>query len=388
MARPRTQLGTAGKVTVVAQVKDPDGRWVAAPAGTKPQRWRARTRFRDSDGQLRDVERFAPTKGKAETMLKVAIRDRVTPTRGSGMLRTDMAFKDAGKVWLAQVERPDSGKSQRSRELYRYMYERHVAQGSVANLTLREVNQVRVLRTYLQGVADGHGTGSAKTTRSVVSGILRMAVEDGVLDRNALRDVRPAKASKPKRETDRDTTRALTLEERAHLIAVATGHERAQHLDVSDLIAYMAGVGCRISEALGQQWADVDLQAGTVHIRGTKTASSDRVLTLAPWLVQRLQDRADRLGTSGLLFPSPGLLDTTKRRDLRNVHRVFREVLDEAGLPWATPHSLRRTVASIIDANGLSVAEAADYLGHGDAGMTARVYLGRKSTTARAAAVL
>lgn len=94
------------------------------------------------------------------------------------------------------------------------------------------------------------------------------------------------------------------------------------------------------------------------------------------------------MGTEGLVFPSPGTSRSGEPRDRRNVARVFREVLDEAGYPWATPHTLRRTVASLIDQSGLSVAEAADYLGHCDAAMTARVYLGRRSTTARAACVL
>ncbi len=352
----------------------------------KPERWRARTKYRDDDGVLREVAKFAPTKARAQAQLKAAIAERSTPTRGSGALRADMSLTDAGEVWLEQVERPDSGLAASTQAQYRDAYRRLVVGGSVAGLTLREVNRVPVLRRYLQGVADAHGTGSAKTARSVLSGILGMAVGDGVLDANAMREVRPVKGHR--KDTDRNTERALTREERDHLVKVADEHERAQHLDVSDLVAYMAGVGCRISEALGQRWDDLDLTDGVVRIRGTKTTGSDRVLTLAPWLVARLAERAERIGTSGLVFPSPGIADTSTPRDRRNVARVFREVLDAAGFPWATPHTLRRTVATLIDQAGLSVAEAADYLGHADASMTARVYLGRKSTTARAAGVL
>lgn len=385
MARARTQLGTAGAVSLTGQVRE-GGRWVTAPEDMKPERWRARTKYRDDDGVLREVAKFAPTKARAQAQLKAAIAERSTPTRGSGALRADMSLTDAGEVWLEQVERPDSGLAASTQAQYRDAYRRLVVGGSVAGLTLREVNRVPVLRRYLQGVADAHGTGSAKTARSVLSGILGMAVGDGVLDANAMREVRPVKGHR--KDTDRNTERALTREERDHLVKVADEHERAQHLDVSDLVAYMAGVGCRISEALGQRWDDLDLTDGVVRIRGTKTTGSDRVLTLAPWLVARLAERAERIGTSGLVFPSPGIADTSTPRDRRNVARVFREVLDAAGFPWATPHTLRRTVATLIDQAGLSVAEAADYLGHADASMTARVYLGRKSTTARAAGVL
>ena len=61
---------------------------------------------------------------------------------------------------------------------------------------------------------------------------------------------------------------------------------------------------------------------------------------------------------------------------------------DDSGLPWATAHSLRRTVASDIDRAGLGVVIAADVLGHADPSMTARVYLGRKTDTSSAAKAL
>ena len=70
------------------------------------------------------------------------------------------------------------------------------------------------------------------------------------------------------------------------------------------------------------------------------------------------------------------------------VARLFRQMLDDAGFPWATPHTFRRTVATLLDEAGLPIALAANQLGHADPAMTARVYLGRKASTAAAGAVL
>lgn len=385
MARPRTSLGTAGSVKTLGQV-NLEGRWVAAPAGTKPTRWRAKTRFRDADGVLREVERFAATKGKAETALKAALVKRSTPTKGE-VLRADMSVTDAGEVWLAQVDRPDSNLSDNTRAQYRAAFGRHVVGSSIAGLSLREVNRVPVLRKYLQTVADEHGTGSAKTARSVVSNIIGMAVGDGVLDFNATREVRPAQARITK-ATQRDTRRALTRDERAHFMATADSHAPTEHLDVSDLAAFMAALGVRISEGLGQRWADVNLEAGTVLVRGTKTSASTRLLHMPSWLTERLRERSKTRGAEGLVFPSPGTNDRDKPRDRRNVARAMRAILDAAGLPWATPHSLRRTVATLLDEAGQPIALAANVLGHADPAMTARVYLGRKGSTSAAAEVL
>jgi hypothetical protein len=44
----------------------------------------------------------------------------------------------------------------------------------------------------------------------------------------------------------------------------------------------------------------MDLEASSVHIRGTKTRASDRRLTLPVWLVDRMKSRVDRFGDDGV----------------------------------------------------------------------------------------
>jgi integrase len=370
---------------IVGQIQEA-GRWVTVADDMKPMRYRARVKFRDSDGILRDVERYAPTKAKAQTLLKAALADRRAPTRGD-YLRSETILTRAGELWLAQVDRPDSGLSDNTRRQYRDSFNRYVKGSSIAGLTLREVNRVPVLRAYLQGVADEHGTGAGKTARSVLSGIIGLAVTDGVLELNAVRNLRPAKSSKPK-ATVRDTRRAMTRDERELLIKTADNHEPTEHLDVADVLAFMAGTGVRISEALGQRWEDVRFDDATVFVRGTKTAHAERLLSLPPWLIERLQDRAVKTGKVGLVFPSPFSQDRDKPRDRRNVARSLRLIFDAAGLPWATPHALRRTVATLLDEAGVPIAVVADQLGHADPSMTARAYLGRHGDLSAAASVL
>jgi hypothetical protein len=58
MARPRTPLSSYGAILAVE---------------VEPGKWRARTRYRFDDGKLRQVERFAPSRAKAETKLKQAL---------------------------------------------------------------------------------------------------------------------------------------------------------------------------------------------------------------------------------------------------------------------------------------------------------------------------
>jgi integrase len=60
----------------------------------------------------------------------------------------------------------------------------------------------------------------------------------------------------------------------------------------------------------------------------------------------------------------------------------------KAGFEWATSHVLRKTVASILDSNGLSAREIADQLGHARPSITLDRYMGRKSANDRGAKAL
>lgn len=74
-------------------------------------------------------------------------------------------------------------------------------------------------------------------------------------------------------------------------------------------------------------------------------------------------------------------------RDRRNVTKHIGKRMDEAGVPWATSHTFRRTVATWMDEAGAPLAEIASQLGHANVNVTAE-YLGRRTAPSRAAAVL
>ncbi len=63
--------------------------------------------------------------------------------------------------------------------------------------------------------------------------------------------------------------------------------------------------------------------------------------------------------------------------DATNLAHWVRQVLADAGFPWAIPHTFRRTVATLLHEAGIPLASIADQLGHADPTMTMSVYLGR-----------
>ena len=418
MGRRRLEIGERGEIDVTPQRRGEDGKWKRAPSPRTAERWRARCRVRGVNGVLEEISRFSRRRQDAVRALEEAVSERLDGE--THVISGTTPLLSFGDVWLKQIARTDSRLSQTTVDYYRQTYWRHVAasESAIRGLTLTQVNNPMRLRAFLQSVADDHGTSSAKVVKSVVSGILNLAVESGVLSSNAMRQIRPVESQSP-REITRDRRRALTREERATVMNLADKQARAETLDpratrkreaVADLVAFMIGTGVRVGEARGLRWEHVDLEHGYVRLHGTKTKGSRRRLDLPEWLVQRLRDRVTRMsdhlaraaihakgtpdrpraaviesyraamllvGREGLVFPAPASLDAERAWDESNASNALRTLLDDAGLDWAVPHSFRRTVATVLGESGVPLAQIADQLGHADPSLTAPVYLGR-----------
>jgi len=358
--------------------------------------WRARCRYRAYDGTVHDVTRWAKTRRDAEAKAKDALAD----LRSGGPdapLKPSMPFPDAGAYWLTQAKRPDANKSARTIEAYEGAWNRYLAgEGcQLRGLSLAQANNVQMVLAVLQGVADKNGSGAAKMARTVLSSIFEMAVLRGVLEANAAKSVGVVKATTPK-QSKRDKRRSLTADQRGDVIEAADARAAAARdprsvrkwQTVADLVAFLAGTGVRISEARLLRWESLNLETGVVQIEGTKTVSSRRTLNVPEWLRVRLTARAERVGQSGYVFAAPALgageySDHDKAEagqapmDASNLAGWIREVLDDAGLSWATSYTFRRTVATMLHENGAPLVRIADQLGHANPTMTANVYLGR-----------
>lgn len=394
MGRRALGLGERGEVEVTPQRRDEQGKWKTAPSGRGAERWRARCYYRGYDGVQRDLSRVARTKPKALAALEVAFAERLNSV-GDVQMTATMPLVKAGELWLAGIRRTDSGLAPRTVEDYGRTFARYIDKpgASIHGLSLAEANNTQRLRAFLQAVADQHGTGAAKITRSVLMGILNLAVDNGTLNANALRNVRPIASQAPKALPEgrepRDTTRALTREERAALLAYADERAaeepalpqtRRKRQTAADLVAFMMGTGVRVTEARSLRWEDVELTAGGALVRGTKSRHSRRRVDFPDWLAERLRVRAERAGTSGYVFASPHFVGEGERIwDQSNAAKTLAELFAGAGLSWATPHSLRRTVATLAHQGGAPLVAIADQLGHADPSMTARIYLGRDS---------
>lgn len=183
---------------------------------------------------------------------------------------------------------------------------------------------------------------------------------------------------------------ALTAEELRDLLAKLRASDACQRHDLVDPITLFIATGLRISELLGLQWTNFDDKAATLTIDGklvraagrgllrideTKTAAGRRTLPLPSFAVTVLAERRKLpyLGRQSMVFPS----GTGTWRDPDNFRARWIEVREDLGVPEATTHSFRKSVATLIDDEGLSARIGADHLGHTRISMTQDKYMAR-----------
>ncbi|MGF1662837.1 MAG: tyrosine recombinase XerC [Kineosporiaceae bacterium] len=377
MGRPALPLGTMGEI-----------RCYRLPTG----KVRAVAYFRDYDGRTRQVERTGSSETAARNRLREAARERSRVT-ADGVITPEATVAAVAEVWWADVAAAVAAgeKSPTTGELYRYRLDRQVLPG-LGGVRLRELSVSRV-DGFLRAVAERHGPSTAKSTRAVLSGVLGLAVRHDALAVNLVRDASPVR--RPAKHRD-----ALTVEQLRDLRARLARDAVAVDRDLPDLVDMLIATGLRIGETTAITWPSLDLDAGTVEVRGTvirvkgeglvvkqqpKSRHGWRVVELPSWALDMLRRRQGRDDNPwSVVFPSPaGML-----RDPKNTAGDLREAFDAAGYPGVTSHTFRRTVATLMDMAGLSARAAADQLGHAHVSMTTDVYFGRRVAATGARGVL
>lgn len=162
-------------------------------------------------------------------------------------------------------------------------------------------------------------------------------------------------------------------------------------------------LGLRPSEALGLEWQDIDLDAGTVHVHQqlqkvnkntilvptAKTDAGDRIIPLPDYILEALKTWRTKQYSEMLSEKweswSPdkephAWVFTSARRPGRPVtddgdSTQWRKILVAAGVPHTRRYSSRHTAASVLIGHGVDPAAVAKILGHNDPGFTMRTYV-------------
>lgn len=174
---------------------------------------------------------------------------------------------------------------------------------------------------------------------------------------------------------ERDRTSELDQEAR----------EDRQHVERRAMLTTLTFAGLRISELSALRWRDLDLAAGWLHVGESKTDAGRRRVKLRGALrdeLLTLRARHPNVEAIDYVFPTssggPFSPDNFRARVLRATIKRANKNLAKRKLPplpeRITPHSLRRTFASVLYALGEDPGVIMDEMGHTDPALALRVY--------------
>jgi integrase len=194
---------------------------------------------------------------------------------------------------------------------------------------------------------------------AALSHALSFAVKDRrVLDRNSVSDIR-------RKKEPRGRTRFLSDDEREALLKACDGSAWGA---LKTLVLLAITTGGRKGELTTLKWVDVDLKKGRALVRETKN-DEPRTLPLAGQALEALRElRLKDSARSEYVFPQPsGFPGPYEHFDSH-----WYAALKEAGITDFHFHDLRHTTASMLAAQGASLLEIADVLGHKTLAMVKR----------------
>jgi integrase/recombinase XerD len=225
-----------------------------------------------------------------------------------------------------------------------------------------------------EGDADHPPLSASSAGRTVVAvrGFHRFCLREG------LAAVDPAAAIKPPAPPQR-LPKALSVDEVTRILAAAAGAEAEPAvLTTRDaaLLEFLYGTGARISEAVGLDVDEVDLETGTVLLRGK--GNKERVVPVGSYAREALsayqvRGRPDLVrrgrGTPALFLNARG-----GRLSRQSAWTVLRRAAQRAGIAKEiSPHTLRHSFATHLLDGGADVRVVQELLGHASV-TTTQVY--------------
>lgn len=373
--RPPLSPGTYGEISV-RQVE--------------PGVWLARCQYRGEDGKMRRPGcRSHKSKADAVRLLRDKLAEW-SADAAAGEISPRTKFAEIAAWWMADIQR-EADKRVRSPQtprLYRGWLDNHILP-AIGELRCNELEgRIRKFDTIIQSVHDTMSYDSAKTVRTVLSGVCGYAARHGAMKSNPIRSAaRLARAPGEAKEVV-----ALTDEQREKLIErlgeFAAERERESKgrrlgvrvlvwRDLPELAEAMLATGVRIGEVLALSADEVIKEHGELavvvnwHIvrapgeglerrTGRKGGAPGLKLFVPSWSVPMLTRRKLAAGSGRPLFPSA----SGTWLDPSNTQNRLNKALDGTEFDWVTSHTFRKTVASRLDAAGLTASEGADQLGN------------------------
>jgi integrase/recombinase XerC len=218
---------------------------------------------------------------------------------------------------------------------------------------------IHVVRAYLASLAQDRKKSSIGRKLAALKGFYRYLVTTKRLDKDPLLLLSSPKQEKP-------LPKFLTVDDAFNLLDAV---KLESGLDLRDraVLEVFYSTGIRVSELVGLNWADIDVQLGIVRVVGK--GSKERIVPIGAVALKALESYAEsvrlqwRVACRG---ETPVFLNYRCRRiTTRSVARIVEKHLKLAGIQIKMgPHGLRHSFASHLLNGGADLRVIQELLGH------------------------
>lgn len=248
-----------GRVLRDGESQMPDGRY--------------RYRYQDAFGRRHSVYswKLVPTDrvpaGKRDTLSLRELRSRLADDirDGIGSNGNDTTLN---AVWERFIATKTEIKPH-VRQQYVNIYNKHI-RGTLGTMRVANIHYSDIKKFYAGLLSDGMQIGGVVPVHAQIHAALQLAVKDGIIRTDPSTGVIKDMRKKGVRRTRRHS---LTLEEQDAFFTYVREHDVFKRW--YPLLRFLLGTGCRIGEALGLQWSDVDTENRRITIKRTLTYQPD-----------------------------------------------------------------------------------------------------------------
>ena len=139
------------------------------------------------------------------------------------------------------------------------------------------------------------------------------------------------------------------------------------HLAWALEVEWELGTRPGVTELFGIKWEDVDFDAGIIHVRGSKTEGSDRLIPVTAQFLERLREHR-KTARSAFLIEYAG-------RPVSSVKTGLKSAVKRSGIGYnVRPYDIRHLFATVMLTGGADLAAVSKLLGHASVHTTSTVY--------------
>lgn len=318
--------------------------------------WRYVISYKDDSGQNKRIQKGGfNTKKEAQ----VHANDLEYNLKRGFDISNDVIFVDYFKQWYEINKLPHVSKSTLNRYESAHMHLKNYFN----NKLLKDIKQSDY-QQFLNEYGKSHNRETARKLNSYVRNACDQAIHEGLILRNPT-----YKAT----VTGDNPSKSEDLKFINHTDYVKLKHYLEQKNTTSSLVLLMALVtGGRFSEIANMKRDDFFLGDNKIHLPGTKTETSDRIISIDTNTLNKVKQYINDkpANMNGYVFTVNGSVISNTA-----VNKVLRKACNHLGIKSITINALRHTHASVLIHNGYSLHYISKRLGHASTLVTQSVYL-------------